>query len=540
MLKLKGRTLKRIGDTSIKGNREKQRRSAIQFSKNNTSSFDGKGRQIFDRGKTNETNGNGSTIPSDRRKYTVLRITVVKHGRNQSAGEPKVLSVLDGVKDENADLSRTTSINNSQDIMRGTKVPLTFQINNKGSNEEGIPLKDLYSDKPLPNDKQVLSAGNAHGLPPNKEDTESSSEKPGKSQEQSDPNVLLEAKLNPLRIGIRLDDDQKKESETSSKEVDHVSLQDVLNDIDYTTKTANVTPEESGTEKEDTVVIKLNDSSKNASHSNIKQPHVDENEDKLGKLHIQATSEKENKNGTEVNTAGVSITTESRGRQTDGLMKVLLSKLLGNDVTEALKDKVGQKLKSASNPKASNDYSGKQTSPSLDMASTTPTGIAVESPPGTIQGVDTAEMNNKGGDTTAVEPPQTITSSPQCVGENSQPLVLNSEGPKAPANIRLPGGKDCHYGLEKVPTANEASSSPTGIVVESAPGTQQAVGTGIPPPAQMAPNPPPSVPSTGGFASTTPTGVSVESPPGTIQAVGTSIPEEGVSEMAGDNGKVKW
>lgn len=77
-------------------------------------------------------------------------------------------------------------------------------------------------------------------------------------------------------------------------------------------------------------------------------------------------------------------------------------------------------------------------------------------------------------------------------------------------------------------------------MVESAPGTQQAVGTGIPPPAQMAPNPPPSVPSTGGFASTTPTGVSVESPPGTIQAVGTSIPEEGVSEMAGDNGKVKW
>ena len=56
----------------------------------------------------------------------------------------------------------------------------------------------------------------------------------------------------------------------------------------------------------------------------------------------------------------------------------------------------------------------------------------------------------------------------------------------------------------------------------------------------MTPNPPPRVPSTGEFASTKPAGVSVESPPGTIQAVGTSIPEEGVSEMAGDKGKIKW
>lgn len=521
MLKLKGRTLKRTGVTSIGGKKDKQRRSANQFSKNNSSSFDVKGRQIFDRGKTNETNGNGSMVPSDRRKYTVLRITVVNHGRNQSSGEPKMLSAVHGVKDENAELFRATSQNNSQDIMTETS------------------LNDLYSDKALSDGRQPLSAGDTHGLPLSKEVTESSSEKPGKFQDQSDSNVLLEAKLNPLRIGIRLDDDAKKESETSSKEVDNVSLQEVLNDIDYTTKAANVTPEETGSEKEDTVIVGLNNSGKNASHSNMEQPHVDQNEQNEGnldKLHIKASSEKQNKNGTEVNTAGVSITTESRGLQTDGLMKVLLSKLLGSDVTEALKDKSVQKFKPASKPKSPNES---QPSISLDMASTTPTGTAVESPPGTVQGVDAAEMNNKGGDTMDIEPPQTVATSPQCFGEDSQPLLLNSEGPKAPGNIRLPGGRDCHYGMEKLPTTNEASSSPTGIVVESTPGAHQAVGTGIPPPVET-PNPPPRVPSTEEFASTTPTGISVESPPGTIQAVGTSIPEEGVSEMAGDKGKIKW
>lgn len=508
MLRLKERTLKRTGLTSLEGKKDKQRRSTNQFSKNNSSSPDGKGRQIFDRGKTNETNGNGSMVPSDRRKYTVLRITVVNHGRNQSSGEPKMLSAVDGVKDENAELSRVTSKNNSQDIIIGTS------------------LNDLFSDKP---------GAPTQRLPLNKEVTESSSDKPGKSQEQSDSNVLLEAKLNPLRIGIRLDDNAKKASETSSKKVDNVSLQEVLNDIDYTTKSANVTPEETGSEKEDTVMVGLNDSDKNVSYSNIKQLHVDHNEENLDKLHIKASSEKKNQNGTEVNTAGVSITTESRGLQTDGLMKVLLSKLLGSDVTEALKDKSVQNP--ASKPKAPN---GSQPSISLDMASTTPTGNAVESPPGTIQGVDTAEMNNKGGDTAAIEPPQMVATSPQCFGEDSQSLVLNNEGTKAPSNIPLPGDRDCHYGTEKLPTTNEASSSPTGIVVESAPGTQQAVGNGIPPPVEMTPNPPPGVASAGGFASTTPTGVSVESPPGTIHAVGTSVSEEGVSEMEGDKGKIKW
>ena len=513
MLRLKGRALKRTGVTSVDGKKEKQRRSANQFSKNNSTSFDGKGRQIFDRGKTNETNGNGSMVPSDR-KYTVLRITVINHGRNQSSGEPKIISAVHGVKDESAELSRTALQNTSQDIMHGTS------------------LNDLYSYKPLSDNIQPLSAGDTQGLPQNKQVTESSSEEPVKLQDQSDSNVLLEAKVNPLRIGIRLGDDAKKEPETSSKEVDHVSLQEVLNDIDYTTKVANVTPEETGSEKEDTVVV-----SKNDSHSNMKQPDVDQNEENLDKLHIKASSEKQNKNGTEVNTAGVSITTESRGLQTDGLMKVLLSKLLGSDVTEALKDKSVQNFKHASKPKTPN---ASQPSPSLDMASTTSTGTSVESPPGTVQEVDTAEINNNGGDTTAIKPPQTVATSPQCFGEDSQPLLLNSEGPKAPGNIRLPGERDCHYGLEKLPTTNEASSSPTGITVESAPGTQQAVGNGISPPVEMTPNPPPKVPSTGAFASTTPTGISVESPPGTIQAVGTSIPEEGVSEVAGDKGKKKW
>ena len=295
MLKLKGRTLKRTGVTSIKGKKDKQRRSAIQVSKNNSSSFDGKERQIFDRGKTNGTNGNGSSVPSDRRKYTVLRITVVNHGQNQSVEEPKMLSAVGGTKDETTGLYRSTSQNSSKDLLRGTKVPLTFEMNTKGSNEGSISLNDLNSDKPIQDEKQSLSVDNANGLPLNKENTESSSDKPGKLQDQSDSKVLLEAKLNPLRIGIRLDDSQKKESETGSKEVDHVSLQDVLNDIDYTTKAANVTPEETGTEKEDTVVISLNDTNRNANHSNMKQPHIDQNEEKLGKRTAHTGKQREAK-----------------------------------------------------------------------------------------------------------------------------------------------------------------------------------------------------------------------------------------------------
>lgn len=463
----------------------------------------------------------------------------MKHSGNQSTEEQKGLSI-DDVKDGNAEFLKTTPRNASQDVVRGTKVPLTFAINTKGSSsEEAIPLNDLLSDNPLPNVNKPLSTSNAHLLPAT-EATESSKEKPGKFPDQSDPNVLLEAKLNPLRIGIRLDDDKKKESKTSTEQVDQVSLQDVLKDIDDTTKAAHVTPDESDNEKEKTVVINLNDGSIHANHSNVKQQHLNKNEEKLGKLRIQATNEKENKNGTEVNTADVSITTESKGLQTDGLMKVLLSKLLGSDITEALNEKVVQKLNSASNPTAPNDFPGKQTPTTLDMASTNPTGTSVESPPGTIKGVDTAEMNNGvSATTTPIEPPQMVASNPQCFGGGSQPLPLNSAGFRVPANVRLPGGRDCSYGLESVSTTHVASSSPTGMVIESAPGTQQAVGTGVPP-AQMPPNPPARVPSTGGFASTTPAGLSVESPPGTIQAVGTSIPEEGVSEMKGDNGKIKW
>ena len=93
--------------------------------------------------------------------------------------------------------------------------------------------------------------------------------------------------------------------------------------------------------------------------------------------------------------------------------------------------------------------------------------------------------------------------------------------------------------MESLPSSNVASSSPTGMVIESAPGTQQAVGNGMPPPAQVVPNPPPLVPSNQIFGSTTPAGVGVESPPGTIHAVGTSIPAEGISEL-GDNGKIRW
>lgn len=471
----------------------------------------------------------------DRRKYTVLKITVVNHGQNQSTGgQPRVLSIVDDAKEGNTQLSKSASQNTSQDIMRGTDMPLTFKININGSNIDDIPLNDLLSDKPLPINKHLVSTSNEQVLSPNKETTESSSEKPGKVQGQSDPKVLLEAKLNPLRIGIRVDDDKNKVSETTSKQGDKVSLEDVLQDIDDTTKTANATRDEDDSSKENTVVISLNNDSKKANHSNIQQKHFDKNEEKLGSVHIQATSQKkENNNGTEVNTAGVSITTESKGLQTDVLMKVLLSKLLGSDISEALKVKVAQELKSTNNPKAPNDYPGKQRPLSLDMASTTPMGTSVESPPGTIKGVDTAEMNNNAGAADTAQPPQMVATSPQCFGGGSRPGVLNSAGSRVPDNTRLPGGSDC-------PTTQVASSFPTGMVIESAPGTQQAVGTGIPSPSQMAPNPPPSLPPTGGFASTAPVGVSVESPPGTIQAVGTSIPEEGVSKMEGDNGKIKW
>ena len=535
-----GHTFKRIGDTTITRKRETHRRSSIQTLKSDGSIFDGNRRQIFDRGKANETNGNGSSKHSDRRKYTVFKITVEKHARNQSTEKPKEPSIDDHARYGNEEQSKFAPRNASQDMVSATKVPLTFEINTNGSSEEVIPLSDLLSDKPLPNTKNHLSTSDANMLSTNKEPAESSKEKLGKFPDQSDPNVLLEAKLNPLRIGIRLDDDKKKESETSSKQVHQVSLQDVLNDIDETTKAVNVTPDEGDNDKEKTVVVNLNDGNVHASRLNVKQKHLDKNQENLGKLRIQATSEKENKNGTEVNTAGVSITTESKGLQTDGLMKVLLSKLLGSDITEAMKEKAFQKLKSASNPTAPNDYSGKQSSTSLDMASTTSTGTSLESPPGVIKGVDTAEINNEGGVTSSVKPLQTVASNPECSGAVSEQLPLNSAGSRVPANIRLPGGRDCSYGLESVPTTHVASSSPTGMVIESVPGTQQAVGTGVPPPAQMAPNPPAKVQSIGGFASTTPAGQSVESPPGTIQAVGTSIPEEGVSQLQGDNGKIKW
>lgn len=527
-----GRTFKRVGNSIMKGEGDKQRRSATQTSKHNTLIFDGKGRQIFDRGKAKETSGNVSADDSNRRKHMVFKITVQRQGRYQSPEDPKVFSMYNDLKDGNVELSKPAPINASQDMVHGTQVPLTFEANNNGSSEEVIPLGDLLNDQLLPNTTEPISSNNTSVLPPDKEPAESSNQKPANFPSQSDPNVVVEAKLNPLRIGIRLDDDKTKESETSSKQGDHVSLQDVLKDIDDTTEAAQAIPDEGKNDKEKTVVVNVND--KHINDSNTKQQNLDNDKEKLGKLRIQATSEKENKKGTEVNTAGVSITTESKGLQTDSLMKVLLSKLLGSDVTEALKEK------EVKNPKAPNDNSGKQTSKSLDVASTNPTGTSVESPPGTIKGVDAAEMNNKGGGTTTtIEKPQTVVSNPQCFG-GSQPLMLNSKGYKVPANIRPPDGRDCSYGMENIPNTHVPSSLPSGMVIESSPGTQQAVGTGVPPPSEMAPSLPSSPPSTGGLASTAPAGISVESPPGTIQAVGTSITEEGVSEMEGDNGKKKW
>lgn len=508
----------------------KQRRSAIHSVKNNGSISDGTEKQIFDRGKANETNVNNSTKRPDTRKYTVLRIAVIKHGRNQSSETPKVLSVLDDLKGGNLQQIVTTPRNKSLNIMKGTNVPLTFQVNSKESSEEDIPLNDLYSDKPLPHDKHHSSENKERLLPPQKETSQPLTEKPEKPQGQSDSNVLLEAKLNPLRIGIQLDDDKKNEAESTTQQTEKISLQDVLKDIDDTSRKANPSLDESDADKVNSVLISLNDGNVKDNHSTSKQQHLIKGDGNLGKLHIQATSNKENRNGTEVNTAGVSITTESKGLQTDGLMKVLLTKLLGSDIKDALKEKVAEELKSTSNQK---------TPSSLDMASTTAAGTTVESPPGTIKGVDTAEMNNNGGGGINVEPPSMLQTSPQCVGGGSQQNALHSTGARVPGNLYSPGGRDCSSGMGRVPSTNMASSLPTGMIIESAPGTQQAVGTGIPPPAGMAPNPPPLVPSNARFGSTTPAGVVVESPPGTIQAVGTSIPEKGISQM-GDNGKIRW
>lgn len=540
-----------------------QRRSAIGFPNSNSSITDSKGRQIYDRGKSNDTDGMNSTKPADKRKHTVLRITVIKHSRNQTTGQSKVLSVGNKLKDVNTAL-RTSPQRAAQDILQDTKVPLTFRVNTKTSNEENTPINKLLSDKPLPNDKHDSNAGIVLEHPktsPEQGIADSAAENAPKSQDKLESNVVLEAKLNPLRIGIRLNDDKKQEAQQTSEEVDHISLQDVLKDIDDSSKTGNATGDQSNPEKENSVVIDLNDDSSKGNKSITKQEKIHENDEKQGKLLLQATNHKDNKNGTEVQTAGVSITTESKGLHSDNLMKVLLSKLLGSDISEALKGKVQEELKSASSLKRPDDNGQKQRPihRPLDEASTAATGSLLESPPGTVQAVDNAEMNNAGPGPTAASPslpapmpspvptpaplppPAVAPGHPNCIGG---PLPLfNPAGDRVDGNAPPPGGRDCSNGLQRLPLAQQvASTYPTGMLLESAPGTQQAVDTGIPSPAPIPPRPPPRLPYNGGsLASTTAAGQGVESPPGTIMAVGTSASTgTRINAMRGDNGKKKW
>ena len=103
----------------------KPRRSAIYSVENNISISNGTERLIFDRGKVNATNANNSLKHPDTRKHTVLRITVVKHGRNQSGETPQVLSVTNDFKQGNMRETGANARSKSLDIMKGANVPIS-------------------------------------------------------------------------------------------------------------------------------------------------------------------------------------------------------------------------------------------------------------------------------------------------------------------------------------------------------------------------------------------------------------------------------
>ena len=541
------------------GKRANKRRSAIGFPNTNSSLTDSKGSQIFDRGKANETNGKNTSKLEDKRKHTVLRITLIKHAGNRATEQQKVLPFGNDPKTESNALSRASPQKATQDMLQDTRIPLTFQVNTKPSNGEDVPINKLLSDKPLPNDNHDLSANSPLEYPKTSPDKgeNGSGEKSPKLQDKLEPNMVLEAKLNPLRIGIRLDDDKKKDAQNTSVGVNHVSLQDVLKDIDDSSQASNATGDENTLEKENSVIIDLNDDATKGS-----KPTIPRDDGKSGKVRLEATSHRDNKNGSEIETAGVSITTESKGLQSDGLMKVLLSKLLGSDISEALKGKVAKELKSVSVLAKPNDNAQKQRPisrpTSLDEASTTAEGTLVESPPGTLQGVDMAEMNNQAGGPTLAPPPlpspmpapanpaplppppppkPTVPQShPGCAGWFPHLQLLNPAGDSVSGNVRPPG---CSYEFQRQPINQIASTTPTGMSIESAPGTLQGVGTGIPSPAPIQPRPLPKLPSNEGMFSSTKTAAQgVESPPGTFMAVGTSTRINGMQR--GDHGKTKW
>lgn len=535
----------------------------IGFPNNNSFIADSKGRQIYDRGKTNETDRANTSEPADNRKHTVLRITVTKQSQNQNTGQPKVLLLDNSPKDKSTAMLQATAQRTVQDMLQGVRIPLTFHVNTKPPNED-VSINKLLSDMPLPKDKEDFNTSNALQNP---KISESPTGKSPDIQDKLEPKVVLEAKLAPLRIGIHLDEDKKNDAENDSAEIDHVSLQDVLKDIDDSSKTSNTTEVESNPEKENSVVIDLNDDTTKGSKPNVKQTNFDKNERKLGKVHLEVISHKDNKNGTDVETAGVSITTESKGLQTNSLIKILLSKLLGSDISDALKGKVAKEIKYASGLKIPSDDDQKQrpvsSSPSLDEASTAAAGTLVESPPGTVQGVDTAEMNNGAGQPLVSPPvsaampapirrpppppppipspsvPTVVPSHPECAGGSPQLLLLNPAGDRVPGNHHPSGGRDCSYEMQKLPNIHVSPSSPGGMLLESSFGPSHGLGTGIPSSAAAPPSPFARLSSNGGsYASTNAAGQGVESPPGTTTAVGTSSSPSINEIQRGDHGKI--
>lgn len=477
------------------------------------------GRQIYDRGKTNERDATNFSVPLDNRKHTVFRITIVKHAGNHTIQRPKVL--INGTypsEDFNSMLlnSREKAVH---DILQDTKIPLTFHVNTKPVNEDNLPMNEVLSDKPFANDKHQSNTTDA---PSKLRMSDSASEKNPDGQEKLESNVILETKMNPVSIGINLDEDKTKEARPGSSASKQISLQDVLEDIDYSSRKYNATRDVGNPQKDNSVLINLNDIITQGNEPTSQSSK--ESNDKSGKVQLEATSHKDKVNGTEVETAGVSITTESKGLPTGGLIKTLLSKLLGTKISEELKGKVADEFQHVSGSKITGDsalvkITGSRPH-SLDEASTSAGGTLVESSPGTVQGVDTAEPNNQGGEQPIKLP---LTSHPISHPSPSPPLspppmpapIPPSPPPLMPAPI-LPSNVPC------------------------IPSVLRPLLPSVPPvPCPVPPPPPPVIsPLPNGviYGSTKAAGQGVESPPGTIMAVGTST--AGNEMQRGDNGKL--
>ena len=509
--------------------------------------YDKNGKQIFKLNISEEFRSKNRT----EQNFKVFRITFLKRNRNQSSGQPNVISLLGNLNDGNGKLSNLLQ-NISRDILRTAKQPLSHHSRTARKNIKGILLSDILSEQPkdkggevnilepFPNEKQDASRTNA--------DTENSMTR--LLQHRSESNVIVEAKLDPLRIGIRLQDDKQRNPDMKPTPNKHASLQEALEDVDSSSIPSSKEKSSSEDAEEDNrVLTKLSKELKEKSDGlPLKANTVEKEEGRVGKVHIQATSKEDNSNGTEVKSAGVSITTESKGLESGNLLKVLLTKLLGNDIAEALKEKVAEDLKSdnkrlhkgdqqpvdeddaTDNPTGSmvmrpNDLNttkggatdvdvlqfpvstghitnSQQTadkSPSFDMASTT---AAVGSSPGTIPPVETDKLSSQTSeghhDAVSLHP----TSSLNCFRVDSSPGAV------------IPVSGQCSSAFSSAPPG-AGHTIPIKGVLEEPPGR----------PAAMA-----------DFASTTPTAISVESPPGTVMGVGMSV-ANGDGRLEEDHGK---